>query len=395
MEKKKIFDEIKKIEPWLIQVRRDFHREPELSEKEFLTAEKIKKYLDDMEIPYRSGIFNTGIIADIPGEDGTKTIAFRSDMDALPIIDLKDAEYASKNPGVCHACGHDAHMSMNLGIARYFSETGTVPPCNVRLIFQPAEETVGGAKSMIEAGALDGVDYIFAIHVSEEIEAGQILIKYGAMNASSDTLKIQVKGKSCHGAYPSGGTDAIVIAANLIMSLQTVVSRNIDSRDSAVITLGTINGGTQGNIVADHVEMKGTLRTLNPAVRKNALERIGTLITALPEAYGGRGIFIREEGYTSLINHDGAVDIIKRNGTELLGSDNVIESKVSRMGVEDFAYFLEKIPGAMFYVGTGNKENGIEAPTHNGAFDIDESALAVGTAMEVLNLYSAYEFLKK
>lgn len=394
MERDRLVEDIKKIEPWLVEVRRDFHRNPELSEKEFRTSEKIQSYLKEMGISFTPNIFNTGVIADIPGLDSSRTIAFRADMDALPINDLKDRDYASKNSGVCHACGHDAHMTMNLGIARYFYENKITPPCNIRLIFQPAEETVGGAKPMIEAGVLKDVDYIFGIHVSEEIEAGEIVFKYGAMNASSDTLKIQVKGKSCHGAYPSNGVDAIVIGANLIMALQTIISRNIDSRDSAVITIGTINGGTQGNIVADSVELKGTLRTLNPGVRKLALERIKELVETLPLAYGGKGVFIREEGYTSLINNDSAVDIIKANGIKLLGKENVIESKTSRMGVEDFAYFLEKVPGAMFYVGSGNRDRGIESPAHNGGFDIDESALAVGVAMEVMNLYSAYEHLK-
>lgn len=393
MKKDEILRGINKIEPWVIDVRREFHMCPELGEQEFKTAERIMKYLEEMEISYKKEVFKTGIVADIPGEDRSRTIAFRADMDALPIQDKKAVPYASKNPGICHACGHDTHMAMNLGIARYFYENKIMPPCNIRLIFQPAEETVGGAKPMIEEGALEGVDYIYGIHISEEIDAGQIMIKYGAMNASSDTLKITVRGKSCHGAYPANGVDAIVIAANLIVALQSIVSRNVDSRESAVITIGTINGGTQGNIVADKVELRGTLRTLNPKVRALALEKIKALVETLPAAYGGSGEFVREEGYTSLINHDEAIDMIKKNGIELLGEENVVESKVSKMGVEDFAYFVEKVPGAMFNVGGRNREKGITETAHNGGFDIDESALAVGVTMEILNLYSTYEKL--
>lgn len=390
-----LLKEVKEIENWLIEVRRDFHQFPEVGEEEFRTMEKIVSYLEEMNIPYKKNIFKTGVIADIPGSDPSVTIAFRGDMDALPILDLKETVYASKNRGVCHACGHDTHMSMNLGIARYFFEKKIIPPCNIRLIFQPAEETVGGAKPMIEAGALEGVDFIYSIHISEEISAGQIMIKYGAMNASSDTLILKVKGKSCHGAYPSKGVDAIVIASNLVLALQTVVSRNVDSRESAVVTIGKISGGTAGNIVADCVELRGTLRTLNPKTRALALESIKTLVETLPLAYGGEGEFIREEGYTSLINHDIAVDIIKNNGITLLGEENVVESKTSKMGVEDFAYFVEKVPGAMFNVGGKNVEKNIDAPAHNGGFDIDETSLSVGVAMEILNIYSTYDTLKK
>ncbi|MGL5126539.1 MAG: M20 metallopeptidase family protein [Fusobacteriaceae bacterium] len=386
-----LLEQVKDIENWLIEVRRDFHQFPELGENEFRTMDKIVDYLEEMGISYKKNIFKTGVIADIQGIDPSITIAFRGDMDALPILDLKQTDYASKNKGVCHACGHDTHMTMNLGIARYFFMKKIVPPCNIRLIFQPAEETVGGAKPMIEAGALEGVDFIYGIHISEEISAGQIMIKYGSMNASSDTLIIKVKGKSCHGAYPSDGVDAIVIASNLIVALQSVVSRNIDSRESAVITIGKISGGTAGNIVADCVELRGTLRTLNPETRAKALDKIRTLVETLPLAFGGVGEFIREESYTSLINHDLALDIVKANGIALLGESNVIESKVSKMGVEDFAYFVEKVPGAMFNVGSKNIEKNIVAPAHNGAFDVDESSLAIGVAMEILNLYSTYE----
>ena len=392
---KNLLQEVKDIEKWLIEVRRDFHQFPEVGEQEFRTMDKIVHYLEEMNIPYKKNIFKTGVVANIPGTDFDTTIAFRADMDALPILDLKKTDYASKNKGVCHACGHDTHMTMNLGIARYFFEKKIVPPCNIRLIFQPAEETVGGAKPMIEAGVLEGVDYIYGIHISEEIPAGQIMIKYGAMNASSDTLILKVKGKSCHGAYPGNGVDAIVIASNLIVALQTIVSRNIDSRESAVITIGKISGGTAGNIVADSVELRGTLRTLNPETRALALDKIKTLVETLPLAFGGTGEFLREEGYTSLINHDAALDIVKSNGIALLGKENVVESKVSKMGVEDFAYFLEKVPGAMFNVGSRNSLKNIVASAHNGAFDVDESSLSIGVAMEILNIYSTYNKIKK
>lgn len=386
---------VEKIYKWLVDVRRDFHMFPELGKNEFRTAEKIKEYLKEMRIPYRDNIAGTGIIAEIEGEDSSYRIAFRGDMDALPIVDLKNVDYASKNLGICHACGHDSHMTMTLGIGRYFYINEKKPPCNIRLIFQPAEETIGGAKDMILEGALKDVDAIYSIHVSDEYNVGEIGIKYGTMNASSDTLNIKIKGKSSHGAYPSGGIDAILIASHVIVALQSVVSRNIDARDGAVVTIGVIKGGTQGNIIADTVELKGTLRTLNPDVRKKALERIEEIVNNIPKSFGGTGEFMREEGYTSLINHDKSVDIIKKCGEEILGKEKIKEKKVPNMGVEDFAYFVEKVPGAMFNVGIRNEERNIIGPAHNGIYDIDEKGLLIGTEMNISIIYEEYEGRKK
>lgn len=387
---------VEQIYPWLKNVRRDFHMYPELGMEEIRTSKKIKEYLEEMNIKYQDKIANTGIVALIEGEDKNYTVAFRADMDALPIIDNKAVEYKSKNQGICHACGHDSHMTMNLGIAKYFYEKKIIPPCNIKLIFQPAEETVGGAKPMIKEGAMNGVDSIFGIHITEELEVGKIGIKYGAMNASSDTLKIKIIGKSCHGAYPSSGVDAIVVAAHLITAIQTIISRNTDARDSAVITFGVISGGTQGNIIAQEVELKGTLRTLDPEVRKNSIEKITQMVEILPLSFGAKGEFIREEGYTSLINNEKAVDIIKESSISLFGEESIYEKKRTNMGVEDFAYFTEVVSGAMFNVGIKNSKKGIEVPAHNGNFDIDEEGIKVGVMVQIENLYRAHKMkLKK
>ncbi len=389
--KEEIRKRVTEFEKWLIDVRRDFHSYPELGQKEYRTMEKICEYLDEMKIKYRSKVFKTGVIADIEGKDKGYTIAIRADIDALPIQDKKNCSYSSKNEGVCHACGHDAHTTIALGVAKYFSESGELPPCNIRILFQPAEETVGGAKPMIEEGALEGVNCVFGLHVDEYLEIGKIGIKYGAMNASSDTLKIKIKGKSCHGAYPSDGVDAIMVASHVMVALQSIVSRNIDARENGVITLGTIHGGTQGNIVAEEVELVGTLRTLDPEVRKKMLKRIEEIVTTLPIAFGGSGEFIREEGYTALINHDKEVDIVRKNGESLLGAENIFEKKLANMGVEDFAYFIENTPGAFYTLGIKNIAKGIDAPAHNGNFDIDEEALKIGVMLQLMNIYLKYE----
>lgn len=384
----------KKLLPWLKEIREDFHQFPELGLGEFRTSEKIIHHLSDMGVKNIKKIAGTGIMAEISGKDKNVTVALRADMDALPIEDGKNLSYSSQIKGVCHACGHDAHTTILLGVAKFFHDRDLVPPCNIRLLFQPAEETVGGAQPMIHEGALDGVDYIFGLHVDDSLDTGMIGYRYGAMNASSDTLDITIKGKSCHGAYPSGGTDAIVIASSLILSLQSIVSRNIDARESGVITIGTIQGGTQGNIVADRVHMRGTLRTLNPKVRREMLDRIGNMVVTLPLAFGGEGKFIREEGYTALINHDSAVDIVIENGKKILGENSLYEKKVPNMGVEDFAYFLEKIPGAFFTLGIRNESKGIVASAHNGMFDVDSDALPLGVALQVANIFSTYEKLR-
>lgn len=376
------------IKKWLIKVRRDFHEYPELGTQEFRTHKKICDYLDEMNIPHRTS-FKTGVIGEIEGNNTDITIALRGDMDALPIQDIKNVDYASKNSGVCHACGHDVHTTIVLGVAKYFYEIKEKPPVNIRLIFQPAEETVGGAKPMIKDGALDGVTAIYGLHVDETIDVGKIGIKYGAMNASSDTLKIKIKGESCHGAYPSRGVDALLIASHVIIGLQSIVSRNIDARESGVITIGTINGGTAGNIISSEIELKGTLRTLNPDVRDKMKKRIKEIVTTLPLAFGGKGEIEIEPGYTALINHDKSVDIVKKSATELFGESSIYEKKLANMGVEDFSYFIENIEGAFFTLGVRNNEKNIKAQAHNGNFDIDEEAIINGVMMQVLNVYNS------
>ena len=387
MDIQKLKFEADKIKDWLIEVRRDFHKHPELGTQEYRTHDKICEYLKELEIPYRTS-FNTGVIADIAGENSNITIALRGDIDALPILDMKTTEYSSKIKGVCHACGHDVHTTIVLGVAKYFYETKTKPPVNIRLIFQPAEETVGGAKPMIEDGALVGVDAVYGLHVDDTIESGKIGIKYGAMNASSDTLKIKIKGTSCHGAYPSRGIDALLIASHVIIALQSIVSRNLDARESGVVTIGTINGGTAGNIVANEIELKGTLRTLDPEVRKRMKKRIKEIVEGIPLAFGGEGEVEIEPGYTALINHNKNVDIVRENAIKLLGENSVYEKELANMGVEDFAYFVEKIEGAFFTLGVRNENKNIVAPAHNGNFDIDEDSILNGVMMQILNIYT-------
>ncbi|MGL4366690.1 MAG: M20 metallopeptidase family protein [Brevinemataceae bacterium] len=379
------------LESWIIDIRRDFHMHPELGFEEFRTSEKIKAYLADLNIPYKSSA-KTGIIGEIKGKDSSITIALRADIDALPIEELNDCAYKSQIKGKMHACGHDAHTAILLGVAK--ACVATLPPCNIRLIFQPAEETDGGAVPMIEEGVLTNVNGILGLHVDSAINTGTIGIKYGYMNAASDMITIKLFGTKGHGAYPKGTVDCIVIAAAVINNLQSIVSRNIDARESVVLTLGSISGGTARNIICDEVTIEGTIRTLNAELRELVNQRAEEIISLTAQAFGGRSSYIRNKGYTALLNDDNIVDLIKKNGENLLGLSNIHIKQQPNMGVEDFAYYLEKVPGAFFYLGVRNENKNITAPAHNEYFDIDESALIIGVKMQLANISSLYTYLK-
>ncbi|MDP0493804.1 MAG: M20 family metallopeptidase [Fusobacterium sp. JB021] len=391
--KKKILNSANKIGNFVIDVRRELHKYPELGFSLPKTTEIICKILDNLKIDYQKNIGESGIVANIEGKDKNITLAFRADMDALPIIEETEFEFKSEHYGKMHACGHDAHMSILLGVAKVISENKEELPCNVRLIFQPAEETTGGAVPMIEEGVLKNVNGIFGLHVDPSINAGKIAIKYGAMNAASTGIKIKIKGKSCHGAYPSTGIDAIVIAAQVITALQTIVSRNIDSRESLVLSFGKIIGGETENVITGDVLLEGTIRTLSNSLRDSIKPKIKNMVEMICEGMGAIGEVEYRDSYMALINKDEFVDLIKLSGNEILGFENVKEKKVPEMVVEDFAYYLDKVPGAFFNLGVGKKgeEN---KPLHNGLFSIEESSLSLGVKVQIMNLLKAYDYLK-
>jgi len=388
-----VLAEAEKIKDLMVKIRRDFHMNPEFGMEEFRTRDKIVEYLETFGIEYVTGIAGTGVVGIIRGKGEGKTIALRADMDALPIQDEKDVTYRSTISGKMHACGHDAHMTVLLGAAKILKEKQEQLNGNVKLLFQPAEETVGGAKPMIEAGVMENpkVDAVLGLHVSSDISTGEIGVKYGQMNASSDTIKIMLHGKSSHGAYPQDGVDTIMMAGQVLTALQSIVSRNVDPRNSVVVTMGTIRGGTQSNIIADKVELVGTVRTLDPNTRYLVISRIEKIVTQIAYAMGGRAEFTREEGYTPLINTDKIVDVVKENAEEVLGLDKVHVVKQPSLGVEDFAYFAEEAPGAFYILGCRNEEKGIIHEAHYCLFDIDEDCLVIGAALQAQNVLSLLE----
>lgn len=395
MNRENILQNIEKNNQWFINTRRELHKIPELDFELPKTVAYVTSLLDEMGLTYKTGVGKSGIVVDIEGKNKDITIALRADMDALPILECGNKEYSSTISGHMHACGHDVHTAILLGVAKTISENRDSLPCNVRLLFQPAEETTGGALPMIEDGCLEGVDAIFGLHVDPTIECGVVGIKYGAYCASSTDVIIEVEGKSCHGAYPSQGIDAIVATCGIVTNLQSVISRNIDSRDSAVLSFGKIIGGEKENIVAQNVRVSGTLRTLSPEIKNKVKERVKEMVEFTAKGYGATGKVTYRDSYTALINHDEYIDIVKENGKELLGDSGIYVKALANMGVEDFAYFVEKVPGAFFNLGVGNKKKGITAPLHNDKFDIDEDSLKIGVALQIFNILSAYDKLNK
>ena len=370
---------------FLIDLRRDLHSHPELGFEEFRTMEKISSILKSFNVNHKTKIANTGIIADIEGEDKNFTIAFRADMDALPMEDKKTCSYSSKNKGKCHSCGHDVHTAILTGTAKYFSEIK--PPCNIRLIYQPAEETTGGALPMIEEGALDNVNVIYGLHVRPEINVGQISFTYGAMYASSNMFEVHVHGKSAHGAKSYYGIDSIIVASHIITQLHSFVSAFTDG--SMRLHIGTINGGTANNIVADNVKMEGIIRMLcDDETREFRLNMIKNIIINTAKNFGAECEFIDIPSYPALINNDNAVNIIIESGNMFLGKENCIKENAN-MTTEDFSYYLQRVKGSFFSLGVSNDR--IKAPIHNALFDIDEDAINIGVKMQVLNVYNTYK----
>lgn len=378
---------VEELYPTLVEIRRDFHRHPELGLEEYRTSSKIKAYLEETGIKIEQLIGETGIVGIIDGMSDGKTIGLRADIDALPIQEIHQTDYISLNPGKMHACGHDVHTTVLLGAAFVLNQLKDQFKGNVKLFFQPAEETVGGAKSMIEAGCLENprVDHCLGLHVRPTLQVGQIGFHYGKCHAASDTLTIQVEGKQAHGAYPQDGIDAIVIASNVVLALQTIVSRNLSPFNSAVISLGIIEGGTAGNIVCNKVTIRGTLRTLDLETRSFMKKRITEVVEYTASVYGGYAHVDIEEGYAPLINDNHMVDEVKEVATELIGEDKVIIFDNPSLGVEDFAYFAQAVPSCFYSLGTSNLQKGIEATLHENTFDIDEEAIKVGVCLQVLS----------
>lgn len=383
----KVKEMVDVIYPQLVSIRRDLHQHPELGLEEYRTSTLILDCLKQWNINVTQLIGETAIVGLIEGKAGDKTIGLRADMDALPIEEKTGAPYASLIPGKMHACGHDVHTTILLGAAYVLSKLKNEYRGNVKLFFQPAEETVGGAKMMIEAGCMHHpkVDHVLGLHVRPTLEVGEIGIHYGKCHAASDTITITIHGKQAHGAYPQDGIDTILIASHVIVALQSLVSRNLSPFESAVLSLGMIEGGTAGNIVCNKVTIRGTLRTLDQKTRLFMKQRIVEVAENTAKAFLGSANVDIEEGYAPLINAHAITDVVCHTAEKLVGEDNVIIMDHPSLGVEDFAYFAEAVPSCFYSLGTSNKAKGIQSTLHENTFDIDEEAIKVGVCLQVLS----------
>ena len=375
----------------LVEIRRDFHMHPELSESEHRTSEKICEYLDAWGIEYQKGIAKTGVVGIIRGKTPGRCVAARADIDALPVQEATNCIFKSVNDGVMHACGHDIHTTVLLGVAKILKELENELKGNVKLIFQPAEETVGGAERMIKENCMKNpdVEYITGVHVMPYLNAGFVELKYGKLNAATNSVKINVKGKTGHGAYPDTAIDAIVVSSYIITALQSFISRNISPLNSVVLSLGKINGGTKGNIICGEVEMIGTLRTLDPKTRQFAKERITQIVENTAKAHGAEATVSLEDGYSALICDDDVMDVVVDTAKRILGEDKIYMKEFPSMGAEDFSYFCEVAKGAFYSIGCGVKEGNNNAPLHSEFFEADEECIKTGVLMQtevLLNL---------
>ena len=379
----KIRKEIKNIKDEIYTIRRHFHRYPELSFKEFNTAETISQHLNNLGISHKKGVGKTGIVGEINFGPGP-TIALRADMDALPIQEENNLDYKSLNDGVMHACGHDGHMAILLGAANALSKNSKLKKGTVRFIFQPAEEGLGGAKYMIEDGCLDKVDEIYGLHLWNYQLYGEVGIKDGPVMASADLFDIEVSGKGGHGATPQGTIDAIVVASNLVTMLQTIVSRNTNPLESTVLSIGKIKGGHNFNIISDKVHMSGTTRAYTEENRTMIKQRMKEVIEGVSKSFGADIKLNYKDGYPPTVNHSSQVEKVLEAASSVVASG--AKNPYLSMGGEDFSYYLQNKPGCFFFVGSAPNENEIlSTPHHCSHFNIDERALLIGASV-YLNL---------
>jgi amidohydrolase len=385
--------DILEIEDKLIEWRRDFHQNPELSNREFKTAEKITQHLKAIGLQVETNIAKTGVVAILEGNQPGKTIAIRADIDGLPVTERNDLEFKSEvkttflntETGVMHACGHDTHIAILMATAEVLSKHKDKIKGRIKFIFQPAEEgpppgEEGGAKLMIKEGVLESpkVEAIFGLHINSQTPVGTIKYKTGGIMASVERFVITVKGKQTHGSQPWSGVDPILISAKIIDGLQTIISREAElTNEAAVITVGKITSGTRFNIIPESSEMIGTVRTLDPKMREMIEKRMKEMVEGIAQAYGGEASIIFQNNTSITYNNEALTAQILPSLQTVAGEDNVVIMKATTGG-EDFSYFQEKVPGVYFFLGGMTPGNSESFPHHTPDFIIDESGLLLG-----------------
>ena len=389
---KEIIEFIEQIEEELIALRRDLHRHPELGFAEYRTAKKVRSYLTDLGLEVAS-VAKTGVVATLDVGPGP-TIALRADMDALPITEQVDVEYKSQAEGVMHACGHDGHTAILLATAKVLTKFKDRLTGTIKFIFQPAEEGPGGAQPLIEAGVLEnpGVDNIFGLHINNQLPTGTIGVQKSAASAAADEINLKVIGESGHASTPQRGIDAIYTAGEIVTTLQSVISRQIDPHQTAVVNLGTIEGGYRRNVIADEVQITGTVRTTNSQLRQELPQKIERIIKGITLTQGAEYELDYNFGYPVLVNDTALVEKIT---TELRTNNYFNHIKYiprPSMGAEDFAYYLQEVPGVFFRLGAG----GLDCKyydAHHAKFNFDEAALKEGVILfTAITLFQTKDF---
>ncbi|MBW9087280.1 amidohydrolase [Rhizobium wenxiniae] len=366
----------------VIAIRRHLHENPEIGLSEFNTSDFIAGKLEEYGYEITRGLAKTGIVATLRNGDSSRSVGIRADIDALPITEETGVDYASKNKGVMHACGHDGHTAMLLGAAKILAERKNFDG-TIHLIFQPAEENFGGARIMIEEGLFEKFpcDAVFGMHNDPAMPFGKVFVKDGPLMAAVDEARITVNGRGGHGAEPQTASDPIVAGASIIMALQTVVSRNIHPLDQAVVTVGAFNAGIASNVIPERATMAITIRSFDPKVRDMLEERIRGIAEGQAASYGMSVTIDYERGYEATINHSAETDFVRDLAKKVVGAENVAEIERPMMGAEDFAYMLAERPGSYFFLGTAKTDN--DPSLHHPKFDFNDDALPIGVNLWV------------
>lgn len=377
--------EIRSLQAQLIEWRRTIHQKPELGFQEHLTAKFITQKLQEWGIEYQTGIAQTGILATIKSDYPGKVLGIRADMDALPIQEANEVPYRSQHPGKMHACGHDGHVAIALGTAYYLIQHRQDFRGTVKIIFQPAEEGPGGAKPMIEAGVLKNpdVDAIIGLHLWNNLPLGTVGVRSGALMAAVECFRCTILGKGGHGAMPDQTIDSIVVSAQIVNALQTIVARNINPLDSAVVTVGEFHAGTALNVIADTARLSGTVRYFNPALEQKIQQRIEEIIAGVCQSHGAKYELDYWQLYPPVINDTAMAELVRSVATKVVETPLGVVPECQTMGGEDMSFFLKEVPGCYFFVGAANPEKGLAYPHHHPRFDFDETALAMGVEMFV------------
>ncbi|MCP8618138.1 M20 metallopeptidase family protein [Salirhabdus salicampi] len=373
-----IFARLDEIHQEMIDIRRDLHMHPELSFQEVRTPQVIAEYQRRLGLDVQTEVGGRGVVATLHGERPGKTVAIRADFDALPIYEQNDVPYKSKNEGVMHACGHDAHTAIALGLAKVFSENKDQLEGNIVFIHQHAEEqNPGGAIGMIEDGCLDGVDVIFATHMENYFPVGKVIYSNGYILAASDRFEIEVKGVGGHGAFPQDTKDSVVIGSQIVGNLQQIISRRVDPLKSAVLTVGAFHSGEAPNVIAHNAIIKGTVRTFDEEIRNQIEKQMEDIVAYTCKASGADYKFEYDRGFPATWNHPEPTELLIDAAKSVVNKEDIV-SIPPNMGGEDFSYFLQKVPGTYFFTGSANEEKGLIYPYHHPKFDIDEDALVIG-----------------